>query len=152
VDRDAGFTLIEIVCVLAIIALLAAIALPAFPRATSRPRLEAYALEAASILTADRNAAIRRHTEVATILDAGARRIRSGASERSAQFPRDVMFDAVLARTCKGREAGSTIEFFADGMSCGGVIGVRRGAVGYEIRINWLTGGVEVVSADSAAK
>jgi general secretion pathway protein H len=33
--REAGFTLIEIVCVLAIIALLASVVLPAFPRATS---------------------------------------------------------------------------------------------------------------------
>ena len=72
--RAAGFTLIEVVCALAIIALLAALVLPAIPRATSRARLEAYALEVAALLTADRNAAIRRRTEVATVLDASARR------------------------------------------------------------------------------
>jgi general secretion pathway protein H len=150
--REAGFTLIEIVCVLAIIALLASVVLPAFPRATSRPRLEAYALEVAAILTADRSAAIRRHTEIATVLDAGANAIRSGAGGRSARFPRDVVFNALLAQTCNGRDGGSTIAFFANGMSCGGSIGVRRGNVGFEIRVNWLTGGVEVVSLDGAAK
>ena len=94
VKRDAGFTLIEVVCVLAIIALLAALALPAISRATSRPRLEAYAMQAASILMADRNAAIRRRATIATALDSSARTMRSGAGAGRVQFPRDVAFDA----------------------------------------------------------
>lgn len=65
--RAAGFTLIEVVCVLAIIALLAGLILPAIPRATSRSRLEAYALEVAALLSADRNTAIRRHVELSLI-------------------------------------------------------------------------------------
>ena len=149
---DAGFTLIEIVCVLAIIALLAGLVLPSIPRATSGPRLEAYALQAASILTADRNAAIRRHAVVASVLDSGARTICSGAGAGRVQFPRDVAFDALLARTCNGRTVGATIDFFPDGMSCGGTVGLRRGNSGYQIRVNWLTGGVEIVRLDSAVK
>ena len=47
---EAGFTLLEIVCVVAIVAMLAAILLPLAPRATSRPRLEAYAVEVATLL------------------------------------------------------------------------------------------------------
>ena len=150
--RAAGFTLIEVVCVLAIIALLASLVLPAIPRATSRARLEAYAVEVAATLTADRNAAIRRHTTVATSLDAVARTIRSGSSTDRIQLPRDVAFDALLAKTCNGRTAGATIVFFPGGMSCGGTIDLRRGDVGFQIRVNWLTGGNEVVSLDSAAK
>jgi general secretion pathway protein H len=150
--RAAGFTLIEVVCVLAIIALLAALVLPAIPRATSRARLEAYAVEVAATLTADRNAAIRRHTTVATSLDAVARTIRSGSSPDRIQLPRDVAFDALLAKTCNGRSAGGTIVFFPGGMSCGGTVDLRRGDVGFQIRVNWLTGGNEVVSLDSPAK
>jgi general secretion pathway protein H len=30
-------------------------------------------------------------------------------------------------------------------MSCGGVVVLTRPGVGYEVRVNWLTGGVEVV-------
>ena len=150
--RAAGFTLIEVVCVLAIIALLASLILPAIPRATSRARLEAYAVEVAATLTADRNSAIRRHTPVATSLDAVARTIRSGASARRIQLPRDVALDALLAKTCNGRTAGATIVFFPGGMSCGGTIDLRRGDVGFQIRVNWLTGGNEVVSLDTAAK
>ncbi len=150
--RAAGFTLIEVVCVLAIIALLVSVVLPAIPRATSRARLEAYAVEVAATLTADRNSAIRRHTPVATSLDAVARTIRSGASAQRIQLPRDVVLDALLAKTCNGRTAGATIVFFPGGMSCGGTIDLRRGEVGFQIRVNWLTGGNEFVSLDSAAK
>ena len=142
---EGGFTLIEIVCVLAIIALLAAILLPEIPRGTSRARLQAYALEVATVLKADRNAAIRRRTAIATEISAVDRSVRSGASERGVRVPTDVQFDAALASRCNQREAGSTIVFFASGMSCGGVIALTRLGVGYQIRVNWLTGGVEIV-------
>jgi general secretion pathway protein H len=146
--RNAGFTLVEIVCVLAIVALLAALILPAIPRGTSSARLEAYAVEAAAILTADRNAAIRRHVQVATSLDAVARTIRSGATAHAMQLPGDVAFEALLAKQCNGRAAGGTIDFFPAGGSCGGTIGLARLGVGFQVRVNWLTGGIEVVSLD----
>jgi general secretion pathway protein H len=146
-DRGAaedGFTLLEIVCIVAILAIVAAILLPAFPRGTSRARLEAYAIEAAALLKADRNAALRRRVQVATQIDGPARTIRSGATGRTLRVPNDVGFDAVLASRCNQRAAGPTIRFFATGMSCGGVIALTRPGSGYEIRVNWLTGGIEV--------
>lgn len=142
---EGGFTLIEVVCVLAIIALLAAILLPEIPRGTSRSRLEAYALEIATVLKTDRNAAVRQRVAIATEIDAAARSVRSGASARAVRVPTDVQFDTALASRCNQREAGSTIVFFASGMSCGGVIALTRHGVGYQVRVNWLTGGVEIV-------
>ncbi len=56
-------------------------------------------------------------------------------------MPDDVAFDAALAARCNQRPAGATIRFFASGMSCGGAIALTRLGVGYEIRVNWLTGG-----------
>src|SRR5229473_2716782 len=76
-DAEGGFTLIEVVCIVAILAIIAAIMLPAIPRGTPRARIEAYALEAASLLKADRNAAMRRGVAIATEVDAGARSLRS---------------------------------------------------------------------------
>lgn len=146
-DED-GFTLLEIICVLAIVGLLAALALPAIPRGTSRARMEGYALDIAALLKGDRNAAIRRRANVATALSAQGQTVRSGATGASVQLPADVAFDAILAQRCGGRSAGRTIEFFASGMSCGGTIALSRKGVGFEVRVNWLTGGVEVVSTD----
>jgi general secretion pathway protein H len=149
-SRQAGFTLIEVVCVLAIIVLLAAIVVPALPRGTSRARLESYAVETAAMLKADRNAAIRGHAQVATQVDPMTRAIRSGATGRVIRIPDDVVFDAALAARCNQRADGATIRFFASGMSCGGVIALTRLGVGYQIRVNWLTGGVEVVPLDAS--
>ena len=43
------------------------------------------------------------------------------------------------------RATGTTINFFGSGMSCGGTIELTRLGAGYQVRVNWLTGGVEVV-------
>jgi len=140
---ESGFTLLEVVCVLAIIAILAALAVPALPRGTSRSRLESYAIATAALLKADRNTAIRRRTEITTQVDAASRRIRSGATERTVQVPDDVVFDALLSARCN-THAGSGISFFPSGMSCGGTISLTRTDFGYEIHVNWLTGSVEI--------
>jgi general secretion pathway protein H len=147
---ERGFTLLEMVCVLALIAMMSAVLLPLIPRHTSRARLQAYALQAAAVLKEDRNAAIRRGTGVATLVDAGSHLIRSGATADIIRIPEDVRFEALLPQTCNRREALSTISFFASGMSCGGVIALTRLDVGYEVRVNWLTGRIEIVSRSSA--
>jgi len=146
--REHGFTLIEIVCVVAILAILAAMIMPQLPRGTSRARLESYAIATAALLKADRNAAIRTGTSVATEIDAAARLVRSGASERFVRVPDDVDLDALLSARCSERRAGRTIRFFSSGMSCGGVIALSRQNVSYEVRVNWMTGGVEVAARD----
>jgi general secretion pathway protein H len=97
-------------------------------------------------LKADRNAAIRRRAGVSTLVDAPSRAIRSGVTAQTIRIPDDVRFHALLPQTCRQRAALSTISFFADGMSCGGSIALTRLDMAYEIRVNWLTGRIEIVS------
>jgi general secretion pathway protein H len=149
--RERGFTLLEMVCVIALVAMLAAVLLPFLPHHTSRSRLQAYALETATLLKADRNSAIRRRADVATLVDAPSRAIRSGASSQTIRIPDDVRFDALLPQICRQRAALSTISFFADGMSCGGSIALSRLDSTYEIHVNWLTGRIEIVSRPTLA-
>jgi len=144
-NAEEGFTLLEMVCIVAIIAMLAAVLLPNISRNTSRPRLEAYAVEAASLLKADRTAAIRQRVQVATQIDAGGRALRSGSTGHILRIPDDVAVNAILPNRCNDRPAFSTISFFPTGMSCGGTVTLSRLSTSYEIRVNWLTGGVEIV-------
>ncbi len=82
---------------------------------------------------------------MATEVDAEARAIRSGGTGRILLLPSDVRLQATLASRCADRNAGHSIDFFPSGMSCGGTLALARPGVGFEIRVNWLTGGVEIV-------
>ena len=143
--REAGFTLIEMVATLAIVALMAALAMPRWPQATSRPQVEALALRAAAVLKADRNAAVRLRAPVRTALNFSAREIVSGAGAGVVKIPADVGFDALVADAC----GGEAIAFLPGGMSCGGSIALARPGAAYRVRVNWLTGGVDVVETPS---
>ena len=136
------------VCVLAIVAMLAVVLLPRYPSDTSRPRLEAYAIEVAALLKADRNASLSRYGAVSAVVDARSRTVRSGSGPWLVQVPQDVVFDALLPQRCNGRAALSTISFFASGMSCGGTIRLTRLGNAVEVRVNWLTGGVDIVAQE----
>jgi general secretion pathway protein H len=133
------------VCTLAILAIAASIVLPRLPRGTSMSRLEAYALSTASALRADRNAAIRRRDVVGTAVDAKARLVRSGATHRALSLPSDVDMDVMLPSRCAGYGTVAAVVFFPSGLSCGGVITLSREGVGFEVRVNWLVGGIHVV-------
>jgi general secretion pathway protein H len=144
-----GFALIELLCVLAIIGLLAAIMLPGIPRATSRTKLEGFAVQTAALLKEDRNAAVARQARVTTRVESASRSIRSGASGRTIRIPSDVVMEATLASRCANRAAGNSIDFFPSGMSCGGTVFLSRPGIGLEVRVIWFTGTVEVVPRKS---
>jgi general secretion pathway protein H len=144
-NAQAGVTLLEMVCVLAILALLAAISLPRLAMPTSRLRLESYAVEIAALLKADRSAALEHGWPVAAAIDTRGRTVRSGSSPRIVRLPDDVVFDALLPQQCNGRPGLSTISFLATGMSCGGTISVTSPGSGFEVRVNWLTGDIDIV-------
>jgi len=143
--RDSGFSLLEVVCTLAILGMVAVLAVPRLPRDTSRVQLEAYAVKIAALLKADRYTAMRRRVSIATEVNAAARLVRSGATGQLVEVPSDVVVDSHLAARCKDHQRESSIRFLASGMSCGGVIVLRRSGFGYEVRVNWLTGGIEIV-------
>jgi general secretion pathway protein H len=146
---EAGFTLLETVCVVAVIALLAGLIWPRVGSGGARLNLEQTAMIVASTMKADRYASLRQGREVATIADLRQREFRSGSSRQVVVIPADINIRATLSGSCPSSETQALLRFFPDGRSCGGVFTLARGSEGFEIRINWLTGGITVFSSNA---
>ena len=144
---DSGFTLLEMVCVVAVVGLLAAMAVPRPHAGTSRAGVEQLARRAASMLKVDRYAAVRARKTVTTNLNVRAREISSGSGRASLRVPDDVSITATVSTSCGATKDAASISFYADGRSCGGSLTFARDRAAYEVRVNWLTGGVEIVAA-----
>ena len=149
---ERGFTLLEVVCVIGIMAMLTTLVVPLFPHGTSRAQLQSYAMAAAALLKSDRDAAIVEGRAVATELYAASHMIRSGASDHVVEIPSDVKLDhlARVQMQLTIDNGNQSFDFSRPGVSCGGAITLTRVGFGYQIRVNWLTGGVEIVAFDPA--
>jgi general secretion pathway protein H len=145
-NGEHGFTLLELTCAIAILGILASLVLPLLPRSTSRVQLESYAIQVASVLKADRQSALRQQMAIETEVSTEKRSVRSGAAQKTIHIPDDVTLETLLSARCNKRFGGHGITFFPTGMSCGGVIRLIREAMIYEVRVNWLTGGVDVAA------
>lgn len=148
--RTGGFTLLETVCALAIIGLVAAVLTPAIPRGTSRTAFESLAVKVAALIKQDRQYALERGAPTATLLDPARHAVVSGATGARIVLPGDVAFNAIVARSCRGAPSDLSIRFFPSGLSCGGSIMLSRLGLSLQIRVNWLTGGVEIVPGNAA--
>lgn len=143
---EGGFTLIEVVAIMAILGLMLAVVLPAIPQGVSRPQIDAVALAVAAVLDGDHRAAMLRHAGVSATVDASRRFVGSGAGGRSLTLPAGIAITTTLARTCLGAPVRNRIVFLPDGTSCGGALELDRGGQRVDIRVNWLTGAAEIAS------
>jgi general secretion pathway protein H len=144
-DSRSGFVLLDIVLALAVTALLAAIAWATVPRGTSAARHAGYAMEIAAMLKNDRSAAARQMHEVATRVDVGKRLIASGSGRRVIALPRDLALDVLTSDICAAGAGQFKIAFSADGRACGTVLRLAKGERDWKVRVNWLTGHIDVV-------
>jgi general secretion pathway protein H len=140
-DRQAGFTLIELMAVMLIIALIASLVVTITP-GTGRARLKAVTLETAALLRRERVGAIMTGRDRQVSLD-GERRALIGDGGGVVAIPRDVVLDVLGAsEVSSGRLM--VARFHPDGASSGAVLRLSREKAGYEIRVNWYTGGVAI--------
>lgn len=142
-DGKAGFTLIEVVAVMAIVALMAALVVPMLS-GSGRGSLKALTLNIASLLRRERMGAIMSGQERAVSLD-GRRRLLVGDGGDVVAIPSDVDVGVLGAdEIWSGRQA--VVRFHPDGASTGAVLTVSHERAGYEIRVNWYTGGVAIAA------
>jgi|EndMetStandDraft_3_1072993.scaffolds.fasta_scaffold156899_2 general secretion pathway protein H len=143
---QAGIILLDVVLTLAIFGLIALLVLPTLPRGTTPSRQGAYAAQIAALMKNDRMAAARQRREIATRVDVANRVVSSGSSTATVTLPSDVRLDVVASQLCADQAGGFAIRFAPDGRSCGAIVHVAKGELDWRIRINWLTGLIDIVA------
>lgn len=145
-DRAAGFSLLELLVVLAVLALAAAIVVPRVPFASRALALKA---EARTIQTAFEDAAAkaiatRRAQTVALDLQA----MKLQAPGREMILDPEIAIVATFAADGQTGARRAAFTFFPDGTATGGRVTLKRSARAIAIETNWLTGAVRSFHAD----
>jgi general secretion pathway protein H len=139
VRRRGGFTLIEMLAVLAIIALLAGLSTQLVRPAAPRLRLEAAARGLCAALRATRARAIAANEEATLVLDL-ARKSYSSPSVSETLFPAEARVEISAAKGQRDAGESPGLTFFPGGGATGGEITLELGGNRASIEVNWLSG------------
>jgi general secretion pathway protein H len=137
--------LLDLALALTIALLLFAVVWPVVGRGTSSAQHAAVALDIATLLRVDRSFASSRGAPMGTRFDLARRRV-TGATGRHVEVPGDIAITVTTAAQCMEGTQRFVIVFAPAGTSCGGVVALSKGGQTYAIKINWLSGMVDVVN------
>ncbi|HEY1707122.1 MAG TPA: GspH/FimT family pseudopilin [Rhizomicrobium sp.] len=136
--RQAGYTLLELLVVLAIVGLISGAVLPMF--AASRPGLQARA--AARAIAQDfrtaRQAAISSGAKTRVVMNRAANRYAILPDGPARVLPKGIAFSVQTAGS------GDEIDFFPDGSSSGGAVIVQSGGANHRIVAHWPSGRISL--------
>ncbi|MFO1187426.1 MAG: prepilin-type N-terminal cleavage/methylation domain-containing protein [Alphaproteobacteria bacterium] len=137
---SAGFSLMELIVVLAVLALAAAVIAPRVPFAARAFALkaEARAIQSALEEAGARAVSTRRAETVA--IDLRDLKLKGSGLERP--LNREVAITATFAQAAQSDGRVATFIFFPDGTATGGRVTLRRGTRAIAVEANWLTGAV----------
>lgn len=130
-----GFTLLELLVVLAVMGLIAALVVPRFAQGRPGIELERAARGLVADLRAARVQAIASNRAVALVLDPERPGYRIGARRHALPEAAALSLDPPVERR---------IGFYPDGSSDGGRLTLRLGARSRTVRVDWLLGRVEL--------
>ena len=137
--RASGFTLIEIVVVIALIGVVATVAALSFSRSLSGARIEAASRDLVAALRYTRGQAIVKGEQKVLVLDLEHNTYQAPA-KGSVELPKDMDLRLTTAQQELVDENKGGIRFFPDGSSTGGNIAVVLGQREWTINVGWLTG------------
>jgi len=137
--RRAGFTLIEMLAVLAILALVAGLSTQLARPPSPRLRLEAATRALCSAARATRMRAIATNEETTLFVDLQRKTFHSPVVTETF-LPNDARIDLTVAEGKREDRTHAGIAFFHNGGSSGGVIRVDLAGNRATVGVNWLTG------------
>jgi len=145
-DRAAnnGWSLVEVLVVLAILALVAAVALPGPPILGRGPSISLVAADMAARLRAARSIAIAQNRDVAFALDTDRRTYAVAGVGAPQAIPANIGLSVTTARTLIRESREAQFVFFSDGTSSGGTVRLSDQHQSVAIGVEWLTGAVHI--------
>lgn len=138
-----GVVLLDVVLALAILALGALVLMPRPTAGVSASTLQAEAARAAAEFRRARAQALRSRGPVDVHVDPARRVIRYDGSEPLV-LREGVRLSWITSSQCPLRDGGRALRYLADGRSCGGVMDLTSDRAAIQLRIDWLTGRVEM--------
>jgi general secretion pathway protein H len=134
----SGFSLIEMLVVLAIVALATALVMPLALRPSDALRLDAAAQDLVAALRLTRAAAIAHNADAALSIDVERRRFESPAVP-ARSLPADLSVKLKIAEPEHARSQAA-FRFFPDGSSTGGDMVLALRGKEAKICVDWLSG------------
>jgi general secretion pathway protein H len=139
----AGYTLVELLVVLAVIALLVAVVPHAMSAGQSSAQLRKFAQSLSNDLREMRELALSSNRETDFVLDLEKRRYILLPTRFEKPFPRDL---SVKFQSSRSGVDGNImdIRFYPDGTSSGGELVLSIGSARRQVTASWLTGRIAV--------
>ncbi len=143
--RPNGFTLLELLVVLALLALAYAMVPPMFNIGGSTAELKAAARQVAAGLRKARSQAIASHGEATLTLDVESHSFVLSGDDKRRTLPRQAEISVYTAQGEVVDATTAAIRFFPDGSSTGGRVTLAMGERKYLVDVDWLTGQTEIL-------
>lgn len=142
-NSEAGFTLLELIAVLALLALATGLAMPRLSAARQNLKLKAAAVQLVSGLKLARAAALKSNQDQALVVDVKARRYWADGAVPPKSWPGDI---AVAFEVAGAEAAGPRggFRFRPDGTASGGKLKLSSGTDAALINVDWLTGNIRL--------
>jgi general secretion pathway protein H len=144
-STTGGFMLLELALALTILLLLFAIVWPLIGRGTNTAQHGATAQDIATLLRSDRSAATRDGMSTGTRIDV-AKRMVTSADGRHVRVPDDLAMEVTTTSQCSEGTQRFVILFTPDGSSCGAIVVLSKGRQALAVRVNWLSGMIDVIT------
>ena len=141
---SSGFTLIEMLIVIAVSALLLAVLVPNFAPAISRAKLHSASRDISSALRHCRGYAMIKGQDAILELNTATHQYQISGKNRTYHIPEEIEIGLFTTTSETIDETTGRIRFFPDGSSTGGRVTLTGKAQTTVIDISWLTGEIRM--------
>jgi len=139
--RQSGFTLIELVAVVALIGIALSVVSLSFSKSMNSAKVQAASRDLVAALRYTRGQAIVKNKQAALDLDMQNNTYQA-RGKPLVKLPKEMHMTLLTAQSEQTGTTSGRIRFFADGASTGGHVSIFAGQREWRVNVSWLTGQV----------